>query len=172
MRDKLLIMSIAAATLLASPAFAGPPLTQSAQVESIDGERVITEAVVNGRLIDAESDAAPANELRLVPNWLDESLDRYVNNIAGRLHCHTAHHFFHGGGVLGQEGGFCTDIGDRRRANLRVYPPRPQSTDQAVGPGDHRDPATGDCGDAPRCRSAAAAPTLPPRRTVARSGSR
>jgi len=42
-------------------------------------------------------------------------------NIAGRLHCHTAHHFFHGGGVLGQEGGFCTDIGDRRRANLRVY---------------------------------------------------
>ena len=118
MRDKLLIMSIAAATLLASPAFAGPPLTQ---MQAIDGERVITEAVVNGRLTDAESDAAPANELRLVPNWLDESLDRYVNNIAGRLHCHTAHHFFHGGGVLGQEGGFCTDIGDRRRANLRVY---------------------------------------------------
>jgi len=71
--------ALAAATLLASPAFAGPPLTQSAQVESIDGERVITEAVVNGRLTDAESDAAPANELRLVPNWLDESLDRYVN---------------------------------------------------------------------------------------------
>ena len=76
MRDKLLIMSIAAATLLASPAFAGPPLTQ---MQAIDGERVITEAVVNGRLTDAESDAAPANELRLVPNWLDESLDRYVN---------------------------------------------------------------------------------------------
>ena len=72
MRDKLLIMSIAAATLLASPAFAGPPLTQ---MQAIDGERVITEAVVNGRLTDAESDAAPANELRLVPNWLDESLD-------------------------------------------------------------------------------------------------
>ena len=76
MRDKLLITSIAAATLLASPAFAGPPLTQ---MQAIDGERVITEAVVNGRLTDAESDAAPANELRLVPNWLDESLDRYVN---------------------------------------------------------------------------------------------
>ena len=72
MRDKLLITSIAAATLLASPAFAGPPLTQ---MQAIDGERVITEAVVNGRLIDAESDAAPANELRLVPNWLDQSLD-------------------------------------------------------------------------------------------------
>ena len=76
MRDKLLITSIAAATLLASPAFAGPPLTQ---MQAIDGERVITEAVVNGRLTDAESDAAPANELRLVPDWLDESLDRYVN---------------------------------------------------------------------------------------------
>jgi hypothetical protein len=73
MRDKLLILSIAAATLLASPAFAGPPPTQSARVESIDSDRVITEAVVNGRLTDAESDAAPANELRL--DWLDESLD-------------------------------------------------------------------------------------------------
>jgi len=72
MRDKLLILSIAAATLLASPAFASPPLTQ---MQAIDGQRVITEAVVNGHLTDAESDAAPANELRLVPNWLDESLD-------------------------------------------------------------------------------------------------
>jgi len=69
----LWIMSIAAAML--PPAFAGPPLTQSAQVESIDSERVITEAVVNGRLTNAGLDAAPANELRLVPNWLDESLD-------------------------------------------------------------------------------------------------
>jgi hypothetical protein len=75
MRDKLSIMSVAAATLLASPAFAGPALTQSVQVESIDSERVISEAVVNGRLTDAESDAAPANELRLVPNWFDESRD-------------------------------------------------------------------------------------------------
>ena len=69
----LWIMSIAAAML--PPAFAAPPLTQSAQVESIDSERVITEAVVNGRLTNAGLDAAPANELRLVPNWLDESLD-------------------------------------------------------------------------------------------------
>ena len=68
MRDKLLIMSIAAATLLASPAFAGPPLTQSAQVESIDGERVITEAVVNGHLTDAVSDTAPASALRPLPD--------------------------------------------------------------------------------------------------------
>ena len=73
MRAKLLILSVAAATSLASPALAGPPLTQSTQVESIDGGRVITEAVVNGRLTDVESDAAPANELRLVPNWLDGS---------------------------------------------------------------------------------------------------
>ena len=68
-------MSIVAATLLASPAFAGPLITQSTQVESIDTERVITEAVVNGRLTDAALDAAPANELRLVPNWFDEDLD-------------------------------------------------------------------------------------------------
>jgi hypothetical protein len=73
MRDKILILSMAAATLLASPAFAGPPPTQAAQVESIDGERVITEAVVNGRLIKAESDAAPTNEL--LPIWLGESVD-------------------------------------------------------------------------------------------------
>jgi hypothetical protein len=72
MRAKLLILSIAAAALLASPAFAGAPLTQ---MRVIDGQRVIAEAVVNGRLTDTESDPAPANELRLVPNWLDESLD-------------------------------------------------------------------------------------------------
>jgi hypothetical protein len=72
MRGKLLILSIAAATLLASPAFAGLPLTQ---MQVIDGQRVITEAVVNGRLTDPELDAAPATELRLVPNWLDENLD-------------------------------------------------------------------------------------------------
>ena len=36
---------------------------------------VLSFAVVNGRLTNAGLDAAPANELRLVPNWLDESLD-------------------------------------------------------------------------------------------------
>ena len=72
MRAKLLILSIAAAALLASPAFAGAPLTQ---MRVIDGQRVIAEAVVNGRLTDTESDPAPANELRLVPNWMRESLD-------------------------------------------------------------------------------------------------
>ena len=35
--------------------------------------------------------------------------------------------------------------------------PRPQPADQAVGAGDHRDPAAGDCRHAPRRRSAAAA---------------
>jgi hypothetical protein len=75
MRNKLLIFSIAAAMLLASPAFAGPPLTQRAQIEPIDGQRVIPEAVVNGRLTEAQADAAPAIELRPVPNWLDESRD-------------------------------------------------------------------------------------------------
>jgi hypothetical protein len=59
MRAKRLILSIAAAALLASPAPAGPLLTQSTQVESIDSERVITEAVVNGRLTDAESIRRP-----------------------------------------------------------------------------------------------------------------
>jgi hypothetical protein len=43
------------ATLLASPAFAGLPSAQPAQVD-FDGQRIIREAVVNGGLIEARSD--------------------------------------------------------------------------------------------------------------------
>jgi hypothetical protein len=64
MLAKVRIMAIAAATLLASPAFAGGLLTQLAQTEPIDSQRVITEVVVNGRLIEVGSDEAPASELR------------------------------------------------------------------------------------------------------------
>jgi hypothetical protein len=42
MRGKVRIMALAAATLLASPAFAGWPLTQAAQTEPIDSQRAIT----------------------------------------------------------------------------------------------------------------------------------
>src|SRR5262249_35337501 len=40
-----------------------------------DDQRVITEVVVNGHLIE-NADEAPANELRPVPNWLGDALDR------------------------------------------------------------------------------------------------
>jgi hypothetical protein len=75
MRGKVRIMAIAAATLLAFPAFAGWPLTQAAQT----GQRVITEAVINGRLIEAGLDEAPASELRAATSPLDESLGPHVN---------------------------------------------------------------------------------------------
>jgi len=78
MLGKLPMMSIAAATLLASPAFAGWPLTQPAQPEPIDSQRIITETVVNGGLTGAGSDEAPANELRPGPTSIDgcSALDR------------------------------------------------------------------------------------------------
>jgi hypothetical protein len=79
MRGKVRIMAIDAATLLASPAFAGWPLTQAAQTEPIDSQRVITEAVINGRLIEAGLDEAPASELRAATSPLDESLGPHVN---------------------------------------------------------------------------------------------
>lgn len=71
MLGKVRIMVIAAATLLASPAFAGWPADQSAQLDLI-GQRIIREIVVDGYLTETGSDAAPANEL------LDDSgaLDR------------------------------------------------------------------------------------------------
>lgn len=75
MLGQLQIASFAAAALLASPAFAGWPLTQPGQIESIGGERVITEAVVNGHLTDTDADAAPASELRPMPDWLEEAPD-------------------------------------------------------------------------------------------------
>jgi hypothetical protein len=76
MLQKVRMTSIAAATLLASPAFAGWPFVQPAQIEQTEDQRIINEIVVNGRVIEADSDEAPANELR--PSWVDESgaLDR------------------------------------------------------------------------------------------------
>jgi hypothetical protein len=76
--NKVRIASFAAATLLASLAFAAWPFAQPAQTEQIEDQRIIREVVVNGGLIEADSDEAPANELRPVPNWLEKSgaLDR------------------------------------------------------------------------------------------------
>jgi len=77
MLKKLRITSIAAATLLAAPAFAGWSLAQPAQHEEIDGQRIIIEAVINGRLIEEGSgDEVVANELRPVPSWVDDSSAR------------------------------------------------------------------------------------------------
>ena len=70
------IARIAAATVMASPAFVGWPADQSAQVDLIGGQRIIREIVVDGHLTETGSDAAPANELRPVPNWLGGALDR------------------------------------------------------------------------------------------------
>jgi hypothetical protein len=69
---------IAAAMVVASPAFAGWPADQPAQLDLIGGQRIIREIVVDGHLSETGSDDAPANELRPLPNWLDQSsvLDR------------------------------------------------------------------------------------------------
>jgi hypothetical protein len=76
MLKKARIISMAAAALLGSPAFAGEPLAQAAPAEHINTQRIIREIVVNGRLIDAGSDEALANEFG--PSWLGQSsaLDR------------------------------------------------------------------------------------------------
>ena len=81
MLGKVRIMAIAAATLLASPAFASWPADHPAQVDLIGGQRIIREIVVDGHLLETGSNDAPANELRPVPNWIDGSgaLDRGVN---------------------------------------------------------------------------------------------
>ena len=70
------IASLAAAALLASPAFAAWPLDRAAQAERIGDQRIIREIVVDGGLTEAGSDEAPANELR--PSWVDHGsvLDR------------------------------------------------------------------------------------------------
>jgi hypothetical protein len=67
---------IAAAVLLASPAFAAWPLDRAAQAEQIGDQRIIREIVVDGRLMEPSSDDAPASELR--PSWIDQRsvLDR------------------------------------------------------------------------------------------------
>jgi len=74
MLGKARIMAIAAATLLASPAFAGWPTDQAAQLDLVGGQRIIREIVVDGHLIETDSDDAPASELRPAPSLLDESL--------------------------------------------------------------------------------------------------
>jgi hypothetical protein len=73
MLGKLRIMAIAAAALLASPAFAGWPTDQAAQLDLISGERIIRELVVDGHLIETDSDDAPASEQRPVSDWMDGS---------------------------------------------------------------------------------------------------
>jgi hypothetical protein len=57
--NKVRITSIAAAALLASPAFAAWPFDQPAQAEQIEDQRIIREVVVNGGLIEADSDEDP-----------------------------------------------------------------------------------------------------------------
>jgi len=61
MLDKVRIMAIAAATLLASPAFASWPAEQSAQVALVGSQRMIRELVVDGHLIETGSDDVPAS---------------------------------------------------------------------------------------------------------------
>ena len=73
MLGKLRIMAIAAAALLASPAFAGWPADQAAQLVLVGDQHVIRELVVDGHLTETGSDDAPANELLPVPNWIDGS---------------------------------------------------------------------------------------------------
>jgi hypothetical protein len=76
---KIRITSIAAAAFLASLAFADWSLAQPAHLEPIDGQRIIREVVVNGRLIEGLSDETSGNDLRPVPSWIDQSdaLDRW-----------------------------------------------------------------------------------------------
>jgi hypothetical protein len=68
--NRVRITSIAAAMLLASPAFAGWPMDRGAQAEPIGDQRIIREIVVDGRLMEPSSGDAPANELR--PIWVDQ----------------------------------------------------------------------------------------------------
>jgi hypothetical protein len=67
MLGKIWLTSMTAATLLTSPAFAGWPSGQRAQIDAAEGRAIIREVVVNGGLIGAESDEPPPNELRPVP---------------------------------------------------------------------------------------------------------
>ena len=70
MLKKTRIASIAVAAFLSLPAFAGSSL---AQLEPIDGERIIREVVINGRPIEGVRNESPASELRPVPGWVDQS---------------------------------------------------------------------------------------------------
>jgi hypothetical protein len=83
MFGKIWLTSMTAATLLASPAFAGWSSSQSAQIDAVDGQRIIREVVVNGGLIGAESDEPPPSELRPIPDWIDHgsALDRRAQHL-------------------------------------------------------------------------------------------
>ena len=70
MLNRIRTTSIAAAVLLASPAFAAWSLDRAAPVEQIGDQRIIREIVVDGTPMELSSDEAPANELR--PSWLDQ----------------------------------------------------------------------------------------------------
>jgi hypothetical protein len=78
MLENLRIAWIAAAIVVASPAFAGWPADQPAQLDLIGGQRIIREIVVDDHLTETDSDVAPANELRPASSWLNQggSLDR------------------------------------------------------------------------------------------------
>jgi len=72
MLKKVTMTWIAAAALLASPSFVGSSLAQPAQLEPTDSQLIISEVVVNGRLIAARGGhEALANELRPIPTWVD-----------------------------------------------------------------------------------------------------
>jgi len=78
MLGKLWLTAITAATLVASPALAGWPSAQPAQIDLLDDQCIIREVVIDGGLIGAESNEPPANELRPIPDWIDHgsNLDR------------------------------------------------------------------------------------------------
>jgi hypothetical protein len=82
MFGKIWLTSMTAATLLASPAFAGWSSSRSAQIDVV-GQRIIREVVVNGGLIGAEADEPPPNELRPIPDWIDHgrTLDRRAQHL-------------------------------------------------------------------------------------------
>ena len=52
--------------------------------------RIIREVVINGRLTDADSDEAPASELRPAPSWLEDggALDRQHQHSYGGDRAH------------------------------------------------------------------------------------
>ena len=61
MLGKIWLTSMTAATLLASPAFAGWSSGQRAQIDAAEGRAIIREVVVNGGLIGAESERTSAD---------------------------------------------------------------------------------------------------------------
>ena len=77
MLGKVGIISMVVA-LLTSPTFASWQPVEVDQLDTIAGQRIITESVVNGGLTQGASDATPASELHPVSTWTGErsALDR------------------------------------------------------------------------------------------------